>query len=114
MHAYFWRMNFFSQFLERYPFIRNKYLLVFLFFLVWIVFFDKNNLISQYEDRQALYELNKEKRYYQEEIENTHEQLNELMTDNRSLEKFAREKYKMKKANEEIWLVVDKSKKPAQ
>ena len=110
--VYFWKMNFFTQLTERYPLIRNKYLLVVLGFLVWIVFFDKNNLISQYEDRQALYELKKEKRYYQEEIENTHEQLNELMTDNRSLEKFAREKYLMKKDNEAIWLVIDKSKKP--
>ena len=102
-------MNFFSQTLERYPIIRNKYLLVFLFFLVWIVFFDKNNLISQYQDRQVLYELDKEKRYYQSEIQTTQDKLNELKTDNSSIEKFAREKYLMKKENEEIWLVVDKS-----
>ena len=80
-----------------------------LFFLIWITFIDKNNLISQYQDRQVLYELDKEKRYYQTEIQITQDKLNELKTDNSSIEKFAREKYLMKKENEEIWLVVDKS-----
>ena len=80
-----------------------------LVFLIWVTFIDKNNLISQYQDRQVLYELDKEKRYYQSEIEATQGKLNELKTDNRSIEKFAREKYLMKKENEEIWLVVDKS-----
>jgi len=82
---------------------------VLLFFLIWITFIDKNNLISQYQDRQVLYELDKEKRYYQTEIQITQDKLNELKTDNSSIEKFAREKYLMKKENEEIWLVVDKS-----
>ena len=80
-----------------------------LIFLIWVTFIDKNNLISQYQDRQVLYELDKEKRYYQSEIQNTQDKLNELKTDNSSIEKFAREKYLMKKENEEIWLVVDKS-----
>jgi cell division protein FtsB len=82
---------------------------VLLVFLIWVTFIDKNNLISQYQDRQVLYELDKEKRYYQIEIQTTQDKLNELKTDNRSIEKFAREKYLMKKENEEIWLVVDKS-----
>ncbi len=80
-----------------------------LIFLIWVTFIDKNNLISQYQDRQVLYELDNEKRYYQNEIQTTQEKLNELKTDNSSIEKFAREKYLMKKENEEIWLVVDKS-----
>ena len=80
-----------------------------LIFLIWVTFIDKNNLISQYQDRQVLYELDKEKRYYQSEIQTTQDKLNELKTDNSSIEKFAREKYLMKKENEEIWLVVDKS-----
>ncbi len=78
-------------------------------FLIWVTFIDKNNLISQYQDRQVLYGLDKEKRYYQSEIQTTQDKLNELKTDNKSIEKFAREKYLMKKENEEIWLVVDKS-----
>ena len=94
---------------EKYPLIKNKYFLVLLIFLIWVTFIDKNNLISQYQDRQVLYGLDKEKRYYQSEIQTTQGKLNELKTDSRSIEKFAREKYLMKKENEEIWLVVDKS-----
>ena len=102
-------MNYWVVLTEKYPLIKNKYFLVLLFFLIWVTFIDKNNLISQYQDRQVLYELDKEKRYYQTEIQTTQDKLNELKTDNSSIEKFAREKYLMKKENEEIWLVVDKS-----
>jgi cell division protein FtsB len=102
-------MNYLVVLTEKYPLIKNKYFLVLLIFLIWVTFIDKNNLISQYQDRQVLYELDKEKRYYQSEIQTIQDKLNELKTDNRSIEKFAREKYLMKKENEEIWLVVDKS-----
>lgn len=79
--------------------------------MAWIVFFDKNDLISQYKDREVLYELRKEKRYYQAEILNTRKQLDELLSDSKSLEKFAREQHLMKKDNEDIWLVVDQNSK---
>ncbi len=102
-------MNYLGILTEKYPLIKNKYFLVLLVFLIWVTFIDKNNLISQYQDRQVLYGLDKEKRYYQSEIQTTQDKLNELKTDNKSIEKFAREKYLMKKENEEIWLVVDKS-----
>ena len=75
-------------------------------FLAWLVFFDKYSLINQYEDRNILFGLKKEKRYYQEEIKNTRNELKELTTDNKTKEKFAREKYLMKKDNEDIWLVI--------
>jgi cell division protein FtsB len=77
------------------------------------MFFDKNDLISQYEDRQALYELQKEKRHFQEEILITRQKLDELLSDSKSLEKFAREQFYMKKPNEEIWLVIDNTLKTA-
>ena len=99
-------MNFIKQLIEKYPLIRNKYLITGIIFLGWVLFFDKNNLVRQFEARQDLFELKKEKRYYQEEIRSTREELGELMTDNVSLEKFAREKYLMKKENEDLFLVI--------
>jgi cell division protein FtsB len=104
-------MNRLFQWTYRFPIIRNKYFLTVVVFLSWIMFFDKNDLISQYEDRQALYELQKEKHYYQEEIISTRRKLDELLSDSKSLEKFAREQYHMKKPNEEIWLVIDNTPK---
>ena len=100
-------MNYWVVLTEKYPLIKNKYFLVLLGFLIWVTFIDKNNLISRYQDRQVLYELDKEKRYYQSEIEATQGMLNELKTDSRSIEKFAREKYLMKKDNEDIFVIVE-------
>jgi cell division protein FtsB len=100
-------MEFMRNFFQKYPAFKNRYVLTLAGFLVWILFFDQNNLIRQYEERAVLYELRKEKKYYLEEITSTRGQLNELLTDNPSLEKFAREKHLMKKDNEDIWLVID-------
>ncbi|MEX1189319.1 MAG: septum formation initiator family protein [Bacteroidia bacterium] len=104
-------MKMFSDFFKKHPFLGNRYFLTVAFFMAWIVFFDKNDLISQYKDREVLYELRKEKRYYQAEILNTRKQLDELLSDSKSLEKFAREQHLMKKDNEDIWLVVDQNSK---
>ena len=103
---YFYFMNFLNKLLSDYPLIKNKYFITGVCFLVWIIFFDKYSLINQYEERNTLFGLRKEKHYYQEEIKNTRNELNELITDNKTLEKFAREKYLMKKENEDIWLVI--------
>lgn len=98
-----------NDFFKNYPLLGNRYFLTLAFFIVWIMFFDKNNLITQYKDRQVLYELRKEKKYYQSEILRTRKQLDELLSDSKSLEKFAREQHLMKKANEDVWLVVDQT-----
>jgi len=91
----------------RYSFLQNRYFIASVSLLVWIMFFDRNSLLRQYGDREDLYQLKKEKLYYQDEIQQTKKDLNELLTDKASLEKFAREKYLMKKDNEEIWLVLE-------
>ena len=69
-------------------------------------FFDKNDLFSQYELIQKLKKLQAEEKYYQTEIEKNTNDMNELRTNPASLEKFAREKYLMKKDNEEIFVIV--------
>lgn len=104
--------EFIKLFVERYPVWGNRYFLAAFIFLMLVMFFDQSSLISQYEARQGLHDLKKEKRYYQTEIKKTREDLNDLFSDSKSLEKFAREHYFMKKANEEIWLVTDSTQKP--
>ncbi len=86
--------------------VSNKYFLSFLIFLVWIVFFDQNNWISQWQYKAELDKLTKEKEYYKKQIAKTKKELEELTTNPKSLEKFAREKYLMKKDNEDIFLFV--------
>lgn len=84
---------------------KNKYFLATVAFVVWMIFFDKNDLFSQYQYRQQLTKLKQERDFYKKETAGVNTQLNELTTDNAALEKFAREKYLMKKDNEDVFLV---------
>lgn len=91
------------------PYLKNKYIITGLGVLVWISFFDKYDLISQYQARKALSQLEKDKQYYADEIKKNQAEINELQTNAQSLEKFAREKYLMKKDDEDVFLIIDKS-----
>ena len=62
--------------------------------------------MSQYDYRQQLNKLEAEKDFYTTETEKTVKDLTELTTDRAKLEKFAREKYLMKKENEDVFVVV--------
>ncbi|MDP4662148.1 MAG: aspartyl-phosphate phosphatase Spo0E family protein [Salibacteraceae bacterium] len=89
-------------------FLRNRYAISILVFVFWLAFFDQHNLINQIELRSELYQLETDKEYYFNEIIEIREDLDELLSDNAKLEKFAREKYFMKKANEEIFVFTEK------
>ncbi len=92
--------------------LKNKYLLVFVIFIVWLTFFDRNNFISQLKLGRILNNQRQQKEFYKAEIHRDSTGLQELMSDSASLEKFAREKYLMKKENEDIFLIVkDKNEK---
>lgn len=85
---------------------RNKYLLVSAVFLVWMVFFDRNDLFSQFEYHQQVSKLQQERDFYQKETAKVHQDLDELTSNKEKLEKFAREKYLMKKDNEDVFVIV--------
>lgn len=89
------------------PHLKNKYVIAILAFVVWIMFFDRNNFINQVRLVNTLHELNDQKEFYQREIRKDSAELHRLKTDTSSLEKFAREKYLMKKENEDIYLIID-------
>ncbi|MFO7851835.1 MAG: FtsB family cell division protein [Bacteroidota bacterium] len=89
------------------PILKNRYFLTLVVFLVWIMLFDNNNLIDRYHYLKNLRQLEKDKKYYQERIEEDRRKLNELKTSDENLEKFAREQYFMKKENEDIYIIVD-------
>ena len=106
-------MSFFSRLSERPGFrqlfkvLKNKYFIVTFLFLVWILFFDTNNLISWYKDLKQLAWQNRQKVYYQEAIKQTDEKLNELASNKDSLEKFAREQYLFHEAGEDVYVIED-------
>ena len=93
------------------PILWNKYFLSILGIVAWISFFDKNDIMSQYELRQKLKLLRMEQKYYLDEISKSKNDMNELKTNPANLEKFAREKYLMKKDKEEIFVIVKDSTK---
>ncbi|MCF6360792.1 MAG: septum formation initiator family protein [Cyclobacteriaceae bacterium] len=87
--------------------IKNYYLMVGAFFLIWLTFFDSNDLYSQFSLANKLNNLDAEKTYYLEKIDEVKEDREELLSNPGLLEKFAREKYLMKKPTEDLYVVVE-------
>ena len=90
---------------------KNKYFLISAAFVVWMIFFDKNDLFSQYQYHQQVTRLKQERDFYQKETSKVARDLDELTSDPKKLEKFAREKYLMKKDNEDVFVIVPSKKK---
>ena len=85
----------------------NKFFLTTVAFIVWMVFFDSNNLLTRNHLQEKLDGLNGEKQFYLQEILKDSTLTNQLMTDSMQLEKFARERYLMKREKEDLFLVID-------
>lgn len=84
---------------------RNKYLIVTLAFVVWVGFFDRNDLITQIHLRADLRDLQQKKAYYQQQIALTCKERKTLISSPLQLEKFAREHFLMKKDQEDLFLI---------
>lgn len=87
--------------------VRNKYVLTFVLFVLWMLMFDQNNLNERRKNNRDYNQLLKERDYFQKKIEENGKRILELKTNNDNLEKFAREQYLMKKDNEDIFIIVD-------
>lgn len=93
----------FISFIQRV--LLNKYAFVLVLFFVYLIFFDNHNLIKRYTTRQEIKQLELEYQYYLQEIEENKAKINQLNNDSVYLEKFAREKYYMKKDNEDVFIL---------
>lgn len=87
--------------------LMNKYTITLLIFLVWLAFFDRNNLVEKMQLSNKINTLQKEETYYQEKIEEDNRKMQELLSNKDNLEKFAREQYLMKNKNEDIFVIVN-------
>ena len=90
---------------------KNKFFLVAVAFVVWMTFFDKNDLLSQYQYHQQVTKLEQERDFYKTETDKVSKDLEELTSNPQQLEKFAREKYLMRKDNEDVFVVVKEKEK---
>ncbi|MEZ5106114.1 MAG: septum formation initiator family protein [Draconibacterium sp.] len=88
--------------------LRNKYLVAIILFFAWVVFFDENSIVYHQKNRHRLNEMNEQKVYYREKIQEDRQKLEDLNSGARDLEKFAREQYFMSKPDEDIFIVVEK------
>jgi len=88
--------------------LKNKYLLTAVGFTVWILFFDARDFItSHFRERNELQKLQQSKKYYEQQIAVTKRELEQLKTNPAVLEKYARERYLMKRDNEDLFVVRD-------
>jgi len=81
--------------------------MTFLVFIVWMLFFDKNDLLTQFSQRSKLNQMKQDKAYFIEEIALNQATMQDLETNPEALERFAREKYFMKKADEDLFVVTN-------
>jgi cell division protein DivIC len=85
--------------------LRSKYLISLGVFAVIMLFFDKNDIFTQRERKSQLEDLQTSKQYYTDRISSERKELQQLKSNPGTLEKYAREKYLMKKEDEDLFIV---------
>ncbi|MCB0382246.1 MAG: septum formation initiator family protein [Psychroserpens sp.] len=85
-------------------YLKNIFVIIFIVFAVWMLFIDSNSLLIHHELNEDISDLEAEKEYYNKEIEKDKKAIKALSTDE-GIEKLAREKYFMKKDNEDIYII---------
>ena len=94
------------RFLNHIPaWIRNKYFITFAIFAMVMLVFDKNDLFTQAERKRELNNLLRSKQFFTDQINAEKAELDKLRTNPATLERYAREKYLMKKDNEDLFIV---------
>lgn len=86
--------------------LKSPFILIGLLFVLWMLFFDSNSYLNHNRLSNDINQLQKDKQHYKEEIKKDSIALDELSSPE-GLEKYAREKYHMKKENEEIFLIIE-------
>lgn len=87
--------------------LKNKYFIAIVAFGVWMLFFDRNSMMQRYKLNSTLDKHLQEREFYLKEIESDSISLHELSSDTANLIRFAREKYLMKKDDEDVFLIIE-------
>ena len=95
---------------EKIPsYLKNKYVIIITLFIIWIVFFDNYNLIRQSKIKKEIKLLEENKNFYSKEIKKDSTEYHELLNSDEKKEKFAREKFLMRKENEDVYIIRKKN-----
>lgn len=94
------------DFYTRLPaFIKNKYFVSITLFLIWMLFIDDYNMVFQWQKSRELAAIKEKKEYYEKEIQQVNQDRKDLFSSKANLEKYAREKYLMKRDDEDIFII---------
>ncbi len=85
--------------------LKSKYFIAFAAVLIWLMFFERHSFIHQWQINRDLRELKKDKAFYKDEIYKDSLFIEEIKNDLDALERFARERYYMKKDGEDIFII---------
>jgi cell division protein DivIC len=100
-------MKWYQNLVQKYPFLKflgNKYSLVLIFFIIWMLFLDNQSYFDQRVLDKQINELEDNKKYYQDEITKDEKSIKNLKNPE-EIEKYAREKYYMKRDSEDIYII---------
>ena len=91
--------------MKAFSFIKNKYFIALLLYVVWMLFFDMKDWKLIYERSSRLDDLKRNEKLLTQDIKDTREELQLLQRNAETIETYAREKYYMKKDNEDLFIV---------
>jgi cell division protein DivIC len=100
-------VSYFKNLTDAYPILKilgNRYIIVLVFFTLWMLFLDNTSYIEHRILNKQVNELEDNKKYYQDEIHKDDENI-KLLKNPDQIEKYAREKYYMKRDNEDIYII---------
>ena len=99
--------NWYDNLIQKYPFLKflgNKYVIVLLFFIIWMLFLDNTSYLVHSELDKQINELEDNKKYYKDEINKDNSNIKKLKNTNQ-IERYAREKYYMKRDSEDVYII---------
>lgn len=95
------------KFLKYLRHLQKFYVAASLALLVWLLFFDLNNIPTQIENAIYINKLENDRSFYNERIKILEKEQNEVLGSGKLLEKHAREKYFMRKDSEDVYVIVN-------
>lgn len=85
------------------PYLRNRYMIVLILFLLLMVFWDKQNVVAQFHLRSTVNNLEAERELLKEQIKDAQAERMDMQVNQ---ERFARENYYMQRSNEDVFIIV--------
>lgn len=87
--------------------IKNKYVIATVVFIVWMLFFDRHDVTTQYGYYSELKNLEAQRDFYLEEMDHINKTVNDIHSDSEAVQRIARERYQMKKDNEDVFVIIE-------